>query len=147
MPATTILTFPLFLLRQHLRDVARSGRGWVDCPAGVAWHGAAGDVELIVARRPGPPGRLVRLSLGGSWAEPSAGGSGGQLAGVLRIGAQDRAGHAVGWLKGPQGQWRPLDVVRLTGPGMHNCSGGPTKMVGWAICPRHCNVTVPSELQ
>lgn len=113
------ITFPTFLLQQHLRELARSRRPWVDCPVGLSWLRFGAGVEVIASRQPSPGRYFLRLWLGQTLQWPDAGGLACECVAMLCIGSGETLGRAGGWVRPPEQQWQAATELALSGPGMH----------------------------
>ena len=117
-----ILTFPLHLLRDHLRVLARQPTPWVDCPAGVSWLKPEGGKEVIAARFALPTGTTIRLgwmtdSLADTAPVPPARITASHVA-VMQVGRRLQQGHARAWLRISANHWKSVGTLNLPGPGM-----------------------------
>jgi hypothetical protein len=115
-----LLTFPLPIFRQVLRDLARSTRP-IRCPVGVS-RGAGRD-ELLAAAPAARASRYLLVTSSDSPASPRV--LPPECSGVLTLGAGRRRGLASGMANLPSGP-QPIGALKLVGPGMHVLPLGPS---------------------
>ncbi len=115
------LSFPAFLLEQHVRELSRSRTLWLDCPVAVIRR-RHGELELLARRLPSPGAPFLRLQLADRLVPLDLRSLPKLCVGALQLGLGGDLGRAVGWVRATGGSWEPLSELRLVGPGMRTVS-------------------------